>query len=373
MEPLKNNFSPELVMCIAGHLSKHLTDFNKAGFETAILSELDKLELKERIQLIADNLHASLPHQHKVRNSILLAMLHPEKNPAPDLQSNEQGIHGWGVLPLCAVVGQHGTSSFEGSLEVLKQMTRHFSSELDVRYFLLADQKRALGIMAEWINHPSHHVRRLVSEGTRPRLPWAMQLPSLIADPSPALPLLNALKDDKEEYVRRSVANHLNDISKDHPDLVVKLAKKWIKNASENRKKLLRHGCRTLIKQGHSGALAIFGFAEPQIELSNFLIGTPAIEFGKNLNFSVRVQSTSKAKQSLVIDYVLHFKKSNGKLSPKVFKWKILILEPNQDILLTRAHAIKPITTRKYYSGQHALSLRINGRDYGLENFDLKC
>jgi len=238
MEPFKNNISSELVSCFADHLEKHLASFNRNQFESAIVDELDRLELKERAQLIADQLHSVLPTDHKTRHRILLDMLHPLEDADNGMQSDGQGIRGWGMMPLCAVVGQHGLETFDESMDVLKQMTSRFSSELDVRYFLLADQERALEIMTGWIDDPNRHVRRLVSEGTRPRLPWAMQLPRLISDPSPVLPLLEKLRDDKEEYVRRSVANHLNDISKDHPDLVGDLTQSTIyftlKSTTEN-------------------------------------------------------------------------------------------------------------------------------------------
>ncbi len=371
MEPFKNHFSAALVSCLADHLAAHLKTFDRAGFETAIISELENLELKERAQLIADHLHRILPKRHKMRNRILLAMLHPEEEADISLQSNELGIRGWGMLPLCAVVGRHGLDAFEESLAVLKTMTSRFSSELDVRYYLLADQDRALGIMAGWIGDANRHVRRLVSEGTRPRLPWAMQLPRLIADPSPTLPLLEALRDDKEEYVRRSVANHLNDISKDHPDLVADLAQDWMRGADKKREKLLRHACRSLIKQGHPVALNAFGFGKPKIKLQLLTVETPTVEFGQCLDFCVRLKSTTGSPQPLVIDYLLHFRKSNGYLSAKVFKWKTLHLGPHDEMTLKRSHAIRPITTRRYYSGEQAISLRINGQDYGMETFRL--
>ncbi len=373
MEPFKNNFSIQLVLLIADQLEAHLPTFDRAGFVANAASELDKLELKERVQFIADRIHMGLPEQFDERHRILIAMLHREEKTGIDLQSNEDGIRGWGVLPLCAVVGQYGLECFEGSLDVLKEMTSRFSSEFDVRHFLLADQDRALEIMAGWIDDPDYHVRRLVSEGTRPRLPWAMKLPQLIDNPAPVLPFLEALRDDKEEYVRRSVANHLNDIAKDHPDLVADLAFDWMNGADKNRKKLLRHACRTLIKQGHSKALEVFGFGKPQIKLNELVIENSVVEFGTSLGFSADIKSTSKDSQSLVIDYLVHFKKSNGSLAAKVFKWKTLSLGPQEKICITKSHAIRPITTRKYYPGQHALSLRINGVDYGMAEFCLQC
>ena len=371
MEPFKNYISADLVNCIAFHLNTHLPAFDRVLFEEGILKELDSLELKARAQLIADHMHAVLPNNHKARYKVIRAMLHPGDDLNGEQKSNKDGICGWGIMPLGLVVGQHGLDVFAESLLLLKEMTSRFTSEFDVRHFLIADQERALEIMRGWITDPNHHVRRLVSEGTRPRLPWAMQLPRLIADPSPALPLLEALRDDSEEYVRRSVANHLNDIAKDHPEVVAGLAKQWMKNADKNREKLVRHACRTLIKQGHPGALEAFGLNHPEIELNNFRIETPNVIFGNKLVFSVELISTSNKPQNFIVDYVMHFLKASNKRTGKVFKWKTLTLKAGERLLINKQHPIRPITTRRYYAGTQALSLRINGKDFGFEEFGL--
>jgi 3-methyladenine DNA glycosylase AlkC len=371
MEPFKNFISPGLVTCIAGHLETHLPVFDRASFEGAILKELDGLELKARGQLIADHLHVVLPEDHRVRHKIILAMLHPVDDINGEQNSDAEGICGWGMMPLGLVVGQHSLASFEEALLLLKEMTKRFSSEFDVRYFLLEDQQRALDIMQGWINDSNRHVRRLVSEGTRPRLPWAMQLPGLKADPSPTLPLLKALRDDKEEYVRRSVANHLNDIAKDHPDLVANIAKEWMKNADKNRTRLVRHACRSLIKQGHTGALEAFGLLPPEIKLNNFSIETKNVTFGNDLIFSADLISTGGKPQKLIIDYVVYFLKANNKQSAKVFKWKSITLDAGETLSMKKVHPIRPITTRRYYGGIQGLSLRINGKDFGFVEFDL--
>lgn len=370
-ELFKNFISPGLVVCIAGHLETHLPTFDRALFEEAILKELDGLELKARAQLIADHLHAVLPEDHKTRHKIILAMLHSTDDINAEQQSDANGICGWGMMPLGLVVGQHGLAAFEESLLLLKEMTIRFTSEFDLRYFLIADQERALAIMQCWVNDPNRHVRRLVSEGTRPRLPWAMQLPKLRADPSPTLPLLEALRDDREEYVRRSVANHLNDIAKDHPDLVADLARQWMKNADKNRTRLVRHACRSLIKEGHTGALEAFGLHSPEVKVRKINIETQNVILGNNLIFSVDIISTNKKPQNLIIDYVVHFLKANNKQSGKVFKWKKLTLEAGENLSMKKIHPIRPITTRQYYAGTQALSLRINGKDFGLEEFGL--
>lgn len=371
MEPFKNLFSPELVRCIGQHLQLHLPDFDRTAFERSILAGLEQLELKQRAQLIADHIHAVLPAKHSTRHNILLAMLHPETLHNEGTDSDQDGIRGWGIYPLTMVVGQHVGGEFEAAMLVLKEMTKRFTAEFEIRHLLVTDQARALAIMAQWVDDPNHHVRRLVSEGSRPRLPWGLQLTSLVQDPLPTLPLLQALRDDESEYVRRSVANHLNDIAKDHPDLVAQVAQDWMRGADKKREKLLRHACRTLIKQGHSAALQAFGIAPPQLKQVELQLDYATVEFGGALSFSAELHSASDQAQTLILDYLLHFKKANGTLAAKVFKGTRVTLGEGERYTFRKKHAIKPITTRKYYAGEQGLSLRINGQDFGYVSFEL--
>jgi len=371
MEPFKNFFSPELVGCIADQLERQMPTFDRRRFERPVLAELESLELKARSQLIADHLHLALPRDSDQRFAILAAMLRPVADDEAEQLSDADGIGGWGVMPLAEVVGQHGIDDFDAAMALLREMTLRFSSEFAVRYFLLADQTRALEIMEAWVGDASHHVRRLVSEGTRPRLPWASRLPGLIADPGPVLPMLQSLRDDASEYVRRSVANHLNDIAKDHPDRVARLAKEWLGNADKNRRRLVQHACRSLIKQGHPLALQAFGLAPPRIELLSLELETPNVQLGGALGFVATVRSTADTPQQLLVDYRVHFRKANGRLVGKVFKWKKFTLAAGETRVDHRSHPIRPITTRRYYAGEQRLSLRINGCDFGDERFFL--
>lgn len=371
MEPFKNKFSPELVECFGFHLNRQISKFPRKEYEKEILAELEPLELKQRARLIADVTARYLPENLDARFAILRAVLHPDTGDSFDWNSDETGICGWGVMPLSMIVSDCGLEEFEKSFDLLKEMTKRATAEFDVRPFLAADLARALAIMTPWTADPNVHVRRLVSEGTRPRLPWGMRLQRLIEDPVPVLPLLEALKDDPEEYVRRSVANHLNDIAKDHPALVSEIAADWLKGANGARTKLVRHACRSLIKQGYKPALEAFGLNPPEIELPEFSVAEEIVEFGDQVSFSAELISTAASKQDLVIDYVLHFQKANGTLAPKVFKWTKAALEPGARLALSRAHAIKPITTRTYYGGTQAVSLRINGQDFGYREFEL--
>jgi len=254
---------------------------------------------------------------------------------------------------------------------LFKEMTKRSSSEFGIRFFLLAEPGRTLSVLESWVGDSNVHVRRLISEGTRPRLPWAMRLPAFIDDPAPLLPLLAALKDDGEEYVRRSVANNLNDIAKDHPDIVSRIARQWLKGADKNRRKLIRHACRTLIKQGHKGTLKALGYGTPCVEMDMLRISTPRVTFGTALEFELSLTSTADRPQSLVVDYAIHHRKANGATTPKVFKWKTATLAPGATLRAKRKHAIRKITTRVYYPGKHRLEIFVNGVSLGIEDFEL--
>ncbi|MFN3249111.1 DNA alkylation repair protein [Roseibium album] len=371
MEPFKNKISPDLVQCLGMHIERHLETFDRAAYEAAILSGLDQLELKQRARLIADETGKILPETLDAKFHILRSILHPLENEDVDRASDDKGIRGWGMMPLGMVVTDHGLGDFKKSFALLKEMTKRATAEFEVRPFLDQDQDKALSIMTPWVKDDSVHVRRLVSEGTRPRLPWGMRLKKLVKDPSPTLPLLEALKDDPEEYVRRSVANHLNDIAKDHPDLVADIARRWLKDADRNREKLVRHACRSLVKQGHPGTLTAFGLKPPEITVGGPYVKTPRVIYGDAVSFDVELSSTGNKAQDLVIDYLVHFKKANGTLAPKVFKWTKVKLEPGERLSLSRDHAIRPITTRVYYGGTQAIGLRINGKDFGFSEFEL--
>ena len=371
MEPFKNAISPELVKLTALHLGRQLPAFDQAGFIDPLLERLPSLELKQRVSLVADAIHDVLPSETGKRFRIMKAMLHPDDEKHANQPSTEDGLCGWGVWPLTQVVGRHGLRDFDASLDLLREMTKRGTAEFDVRPFLLHDQQRAIAAMATWVDDSNEHVRRLVSEGTRPRLPWGIRLNALIGDPTPTLPLLQALRDDPSDYVRRSVANHLNDIAKDHADLVANLAQNWMKDASPERAKLIRHACRTLIKQGHAPTLAALGLRPPDIRKPELQIIHPDVAFGNGIDFEVVLQSKSNEEQRLVLDYVVQFRKANGSLSPKVFKWTTITLQPGERRELKRHHKIKPITTRRYYSGRQVLSLRINGHDFNEADFNL--
>ncbi|PHS79018.1 MAG: DNA alkylation repair protein [Rhodospirillaceae bacterium] len=361
-EPFKNNFDETAISTMAEHLARGNADFNVDSFISFATSGLEDLELKQRSSRLTDALELYLPKDYKTAANILTASLDTPKQP---------GIHGWPIMPMADYIARHGLQDVEFSLDVLKAMTSRFTSEFAIRPFILTHPKLTLKTLSHWAKDKDEHVRRLVSEGTRPRLPWGIQLKPFVKDPTAVLPLLESLKNDPSEYVRRSVANHLNDISKDHPDLVVELAKGWMVKAPKDRRRLIKHGLRTLIKAGHPGALSALGYTSPKVTVSHFEILTDTVQLGEAAHFTLNIRSTTNKDQPLIIDYAVHHVRSGGKNTKKVFKWKNVTLKGHETLNITRRHAFKKISTRRYYSGCHKIEILVNGKSLGKAAFTL--
>lgn len=370
-EPFKNLFNEAVIHDLGQHFSSAWPEFDHAGFVNAAGKNLEALELKQRSDQITEAMACCLPDDYEHAATILMTCLAADENREHARKEKSTALNGMAIMPMTHYVGRYGLEHFDLSMSLFREMTKRFSSEFGIRYFLLAEPERTLATLTEWTSDADQHVRRLVSEGTRPRLPWGMQLPAFIEDPTPLLGLLEALRDDPEEYVRRSVANNLNDIAKDHPDLVAGLAADWLKGADTRRQKLVRHACRTLIKQGHKKTLAALGFAPPCIEIKHWEILTPRVAFGTRLQFELSLTSTSERPQPLIIDYVIHHRKANGNTTAKVFKWKTITLPARATHSAKRKHAMRKITTRRYYPGTHGLEILVNGVPHGRKEFEL--
>ena len=290
----------------------------------------------------------------------------PEGDPNDPLRS-------FAAWPFIDYVAEYGIDHPETALPLLRKLTGLFSAEFAIRPFIINHHKVSYRHLQAWIHDDDYHVRRLVSEGTRPRLPWGQRLPGFCKDPSPVLALLEQLKDDVSESVRRSVANNLNDIAKDNPDQVISTCRRWKKNASSERQWIIRHATRSLVKSGHPGIFGLLGFTvNPRVNIEQMKLERGRIKLGESLAFSAQVISSSQQKQKLVIDYAIHHVKANGARKPKVFKLGEKTLAPGESITVSKTHAIRLITTRKYYAGVHAVELLINGKPSGSLEFELK-
>jgi 3-methyladenine DNA glycosylase AlkC len=371
-EPFKNLINKQVVETMAGHFALHYSDFDKQAFIATATNGLELLELKARTEHITQAMIEHFPADFEQAAKILLASLAPAQADKQSLEAiGDKGISGWAVMILSNYVALQGQGHFDLAMMLLKEMTKRASSEFAIRYFILQSPELTLAVFKDWVKDPDQHVRRLVSEGSRPRLPWAMQLPIFIEDPRPVIALLEQLKDDPEEYVRRSVANNLNDIAKDHPELVADIAQKWLQAASKNRQRLVRHACRTLIKNGHKKTLAALGYTSPAIHSAKVSVLTPKLLFGEALEFSLSLQSNASETQPLMIDYIVHHQKASGLTSAKVFKWSSTNLIPRKTLTLQKKHPIKQITTRVYYAGLHGLEVVVNGISVGRADFEL--
>lgn len=371
-EPFKNLFNPTVIAGMGDHFLKAWSDFDRDGFVRAATDNLEALELKARSEQITQAMRDYLPDDYPHAGEVMLASLTPEDgSDLSNVPVNVKGISGWAIMPMAHYVGLWGMAHFELSMTLLKEMTIRSSSEFGIRFFLIEKQEETLAVLMDWTQHKNEHVRRLVSEGARPRLPWAMRLPAFMENPKLILPLLEALKDDPSEYVRRSVANNLNDIAKDHPDRVAEIAKQWLQGASRNRQKLVRHACRSLIKQGHPATLKTLGYGPAAVKLLHLQVKTPTVNFGDALVFEIDLLSEATEDQALVIDYVIHHQKANGRTSPKVFKWKTLTLHAEATHRAKKKHSFKKITTRVYYPGSHRIEIVVNGKTQGGADFEL--
>jgi 3-methyladenine DNA glycosylase AlkC len=362
--PFKHRLDAGLVRTVGTHLGRVWPRFPRARFERLALAGLDALELKARVDHLATALQATLPNAFPAAAAVLEASLAPARDDTDlgALQPGPDGLAGWSIWPLTEFVARAGLAQPARALPCLHALTQRFTAEWAIRPFLLAHPVATFAALRQWLDDPSAHVRRLVSEGSRPRLPWGMRLPPLIADPSPTLPLLARLQDDPSDYVRRSVANHLNDIAKDHPAVVVDWLRRHLPGAPAPRRALLKHASRTLIKRGDRATLAAWGSERPLCGAATVRVAPRAARVGDAVELVATLRSTARTPQPLVVDYVVHHVKANGAARPKVWKGWTLSLQPGERRVLTRRHSLRPVTTRRDHPGRHAVELTVNGR-----------
>lgn len=358
-EPFKNFLNENVVFNLSEHLQRAGPGFDARRFASLALPGLSDLELKARAMQIATALEASLPEDFGAAAELLDAAI-------------AEGLAGWALWPVGEVVARRGLATPERALALLKNLTQRFTAEWAIRPFIVQHPALTYATLARWTQDSNEHVRRLVSEGSRPRLPWGLQLKGLIADPSPTLPLLEALLDDDSAYVRRSVANHLNDIAKDHPHLLADWLERHLPSASPERRALLRHASRSLIKGGNTRVLRAWGLGAPLRGEAQLAVSPPRIRLGDSLTLDVTLTSRARREQLLVIDYAVHHVKANGGTSPKVFKGWTLQLAAGETRALRKQHAVRLITTRRYFAGAHRVELLVNGRTMAEAGFELR-
>lgn len=345
---LKDWFDETRFHSIARLLSELHSGFDQKTFLVRSLDRLEELSLLQRLRRMTESIREALPLDYL--ESVLVL-----RDLAPLID------HSFVTLVLPDFVGQYGHENIDESLNALAFFTRFGSSEFAIREYLKRDLHGTLAKMLEWSCDPDEHVRRLASEGCRPRLPWSCHLNELITDPTPSLPILENLKADPALYVRKSVANHLNDISRDHSEVVLRILSGWDRD-HPHTKWITKQALRTLIKQGHVEALTLIGAGEPaRVKIDRYDATPNKITVGGEVKFCLELTSLAQKSQRLLIDYAVQYVKQSGSTSTKVFKWTECDLGPNQRLAISKRQTFKEFTTRKLYPGTHRVELLING------------
>jgi len=352
-------FADELLgTAVARHLTRSLQDAAPdTGFvATADAAErLGRLALRERADLLRDALLADVPGDYAPLARIVRTA-----------SAADPAFAGWLIWPVTSAIATRAVDdgspeAFDDAMRLLAELTDRLTAEFAIRILLRHDLDRALHHVLDWTGSENEHIRRLASEGTRPYLPWAVRVRGIVVEPGVTLPILDALYRDDSEYVRRSVANHLNDLSRDDPDLVVTTANRWLGDPVATTPTLVRHALRTLVKRGHPGALAALGFGPATTEIDGFTIDSSSVPFGGAVRFVATVRNTGPEPVRLAIDYVVHHQKANGTQTTKTFKLLTRDVAPGEEIPLAREHSFRAITTRRYHPGAHGIALQVNG------------
>jgi 3-methyladenine DNA glycosylase AlkC len=378
-ELFKDNLSLEKILALGSSIAKKSVqydmDFDEHYFQQVLIKycheqgaeQWQGLSLMQRLRAAAQALNSILP-QAKGANAVLAAL------------KGDRQLSGWVSLVCCEYIAIHQHLSLKQGLLYLQEMTEFFSAEFAIRHFIIKQPEATLAILTTWLEHENPHVRRLVSEGTRPRLPWGTRLGILIKQPELVMPLLLALRDDEEEYVRRSVANHLNDIAKDHPQLIIETAQQWLTEEAlallsnvqrKQRVKLIRHACRTLLKQGQPKVMALFGYQPADDVHCNLTSEQLCVPFSGDFEFEMLLEKYTDTDNLLMVDYVVYFQKANGKQAPKTFKWLDREFTHKTIDKIVGKHSFKKISTRKYYPGIHRLEVMVNGIKKAQIEFEL--
>lgn len=356
---LKEMFNEARYRALASTLSELTPRFDRKRFLALTLEGLSERSLLQRVRRTSEALRAALPAAYPEALAVL-------RDLAPQVK------HSFVCIVLPDFVGLYGHAHTRLSLDALATFTCYGSSEFGIREFLKRDLKGTLDVMTRWAEDKNEHVRRLASEGSRPRLPWSFHLEAIARDPELTVPILSRLMNDPSLYVRKSVANHLNDVSKEHPEWLVA----WLGRQDLTRPYtawIAKRALRTLIKRGHPGALATIGVAgRATLGRVQFDVSPKRVALGEQVRFSASLEASGRKAQRLVVDYAVHFVKASGGTSAKVFKWKELELAPGAVFTAEKTQRIRDFTTRKHHAGRHRVELLVNGCCVAETAFDLR-
>ncbi len=321
-------------------------------------------KLRRRVDVVRDALLVDLPPGYAETAALVRAAF------------EDEAFTGWMLWPVSEAVVDRALASgsaqdFDDALDVLALLTTRLSGEFAIRRLLDAGLERTLEVATRWTDDPDPHVRRLASEGTRSHLPWATGVPELVRRPGVTRPIVDALYTDESEYVRRSVANHVNDLARDDPDLAADIVAGWLERPDGNTPRVARHALRTLVKKGHPRALALMGFEGSDFRVDGPTVTVDEVPVGGDVRFTAQVTNTGTRPARTAIDYVLHFRKARGALRPKVFKLTARSIAPGETVAVDTSYSFRSRTTRTFHLGEHAIELQVNGRPHGRATFHL--
>ncbi len=364
-EPLKNIINRPLLERAAAAMAVAWPAFDRAGLLSRSLdAQWEERALKERLAHVAQVMRLLLPAAYPEAQAVITGAVQHLLD-----TEGEKLYFEYGFWPDFSAL--YGLDHPGIALDALETVTRWTTAEFAIRPFLLRHPAQTQARMFTWATHPSPLVRRLSTEGFRPRLPWGMGIPALKKDPSPVLPVLEILKNDPADTVRRSVANNLNDISKDHPALALDVARRWLGRSAETDW-VVRHACRGLLKRGHPEALALFGFDPGQVHIA--LTGLQAaqqVRIGEVFPFSIALENTGNQPETLRLEYRIDYRKAGGKSSAKVFHLRETVLAPGSELQVSRELSFRDLTTRRHYPGAHRLAVIVNGVVLGEVGFEV--
>lgn len=358
-------FKPAFIKEYGEALQAAMPSFDKLRFEKQVFNEQwHTKELKQRTRHIVEVLHDLLPDHYPHAVEVLVKTVE-------HLRAQKTLSPSFGYISIPEYIEVYGLEHFKESVQAMEYITQFMSCEFAVRPFIIKYEDKMMKQMLAWSEHKNARVRRLSSEGCRPRLPWGIALQRFKKDPSLILPILEHLKEDKDIWVKKSVANNLNDISKDNPAIVMQIFKQWLgKNADTDW--IVKHAARTLLKAGNKEAMALFGLKKDNaIVLSDMKVHTPKVAMGKDLEFSFNIENKGKSEKIIRLEYGMYYLRANGSLSKKVFKISERAYKAGESYAVKRKQSFRPITTRVYYKGAHKVSVIVNGHEEAIADFTL--
>ncbi len=364
---MKNQFNKAFIEAVAAEAKNLNREFKPAEFIASATRELEALEMKDRIKKIGEAFYDAFNRDFTKVVSYGKALFMNED--APDKTDWKTGIK---YEPLAHAIQHYGHSDFQNSMFLMAEITKRYTSEFAVRSFMLNNLHETIEVLTKWSTSDNHHLRRLASEGSRTRLPWGEKLTNLISEPHLTRTILENLKTDPSKYVQKSVANHLNDISKDHLDYFYSIISEWAKLSNPNTDWIVKHALRNEIKKGNATALQIVGVGKIELSKISFEVKPSQIRLGQEITLKTDFSFEAFGSKKLVIDYGIHLCKAGGKSFFKVFKWKTAEFAPNKTHTLIKKHRIQDLSTRKFHPGNHNIDLLINGEKVSSSNFLLE-